>query len=123
MAKVTYIRAIMHGPKPAEDGHQYLGVTSFWHIRAPRARTRALCGQVFPKKGAVTRQTKPKAPGGSRAKSNGICTFCERIAEGKDPVFDTGPDPYVRPKHSGPKGTRANPSHYRLFEEQGQVVA
>jgi len=119
--KVTYIQG--GGPDQYNrDGERFPGVTSFWHIRAPRARQRTLCGQML-QGGIVTSGKKPKETERTRA----LCKTCVRVSEGRDPVFDsTLEQGYKREEHMGPKGTRASSKHFGpLYGEwnRGEKVA
>jgi hypothetical protein len=109
MAKKTvYIR----GSKPRQkfsDGKLSAPVTGFWHIARGRSQFHALCGMEYDSVDLT--ESKPKS-------KKDICTFCTRIANGQDPVFDKGSE---RSSARKPEdiGTRARPSK----RDRGEVIA
>lgn len=116
--KATYIQGATP-PQKFSDGEDTAGVTGFWHIRKSRTKSTTLCGMNLTY-GLVTRDKRPKDAG---KKHSNICTSCDRIAAGKDPVFDgLNDEPFVREEHHSPDGRIARTASPRLGTK-GRVVA
>lgn len=96
MAKKTVYIQGHSARQKFSDGKPTAEVSGFWHIKRPRAQFRTLCGMDYDE---VTERTDRP----TRAKT--VCTFCERIAAGRDPVFDRrSEEGYDRPERIGGTG-------------------
>lgn len=102
--KVTYMRG-QSAPQKFGDGTETYPVTTFWHIQKSRSKSKVLCGN--PLHGHLETATKL-----SKTDQKDTCTFCTRISEGRDPVFDASSA--SRSAGRRDKGTRARPKEVVL---------
>lgn len=121
--KVTYIKGT--GPDQTRlypDGTKrtFSGVTTHYHIRKPHTKMGTLCGARIVK-GVVATTDRPKPIKRKTRELSQVCSFCDRISKGLDPVFQHGLE---NKSHRDPDsiGTRAKPVQVGTWNRAEKVA-